>query len=176
MVTAIVPEGKRGAPELLWRETVCPEDAEAVRSLVAATEMFTPEEVDIAVELVAERLTKGPASGYEFVIAEAGGRLAGYACYGPTPATIGDVVWTAMITATTPAAVAPTSTAFPNQIGNRNRTFDSNATRSIRPAASAQCDDSTGSRFTCERSLQKPSAARSVWPSATAASIRANAS
>jgi GNAT superfamily N-acetyltransferase len=95
MGEAATAQGKPDAPELVWREAVRAEDAEAVRALVAATAMFTAEEVDIAVELVTERLAKGPASGYEFVLAEAGGRLAGYACYGPTPATVGtiDLYW-----------------------------------------------------------------------------------
>lgn len=95
MAATSLAEQPREAFALDWRETVRPEDAEAVRRLVAATEMFTPEEVDIAVELVTERLAKGPASDYEFVLAESGGQLAGYACYGPTPATVGtiDLYW-----------------------------------------------------------------------------------
>ena len=95
MVSAALSRGMQNAPDLIWRETVRPDDGAAVRGLVAATEMFTPEEMDIAVELVTERLAKGPASGYEFVLAETEGRLAGYACYGPTPATIGtiDLYW-----------------------------------------------------------------------------------
>jgi GNAT superfamily N-acetyltransferase len=95
MGEAPTAQGKPDAPELVWREAVRAEDAEAVRALVAATAMFTAEEVDIAVELVTERLAIGPASGYEFVLAEAEGQLAGYACYGPTPATVGtiDLYW-----------------------------------------------------------------------------------
>jgi GNAT superfamily N-acetyltransferase len=84
------------APPLFWRDTVLPGDIAAIRRLVTATQMFTPAEVDIAAELVEERLGKGSASGYEFVIVEtADGRLIGYACYGPSPATIGtiDLYW-----------------------------------------------------------------------------------
>jgi ribosomal protein S18 acetylase RimI-like enzyme len=95
---AAVGEKGNAAPAiaLTWRETVGEADIEAIRRLVAATQMFTPAEVHIAAELVEERLAKGSASGYEFVIAEeAGGRLLGYACYGPTPATVGtiDLYW-----------------------------------------------------------------------------------
>ena len=53
-----------------------------VRAIVESTGFFNPAEVGIAVELVDERLTKGPASGYHFVFAERDGRVGGYTCYG----------------------------------------------------------------------------------------------
>ncbi|MGF1620758.1 MAG: GNAT family N-acetyltransferase [Rhodomicrobiaceae bacterium] len=83
------------APPLAWRENVTMADVEPIRSLVAGTGMFTAPEVEVAVELVTERIEKGRLSGYEFVLAEDEGRLAGYACYGPTPATEGtvDLYW-----------------------------------------------------------------------------------
>ncbi len=86
---------KPNAAALSWRETVTMDDVEPIRSLVAGTGMFTPAEVDVAVELVTDRIEKGRASGYEFVVAEDNGRVAGYACYGPTPATEGtiDLYW-----------------------------------------------------------------------------------
>jgi acetoin utilization deacetylase AcuC-like enzyme/GNAT superfamily N-acetyltransferase len=80
---------------LSWRDTVTMDDVEPIRRLVAGTDMFSSAEVDVAVELVTERIEKGRASGYEFVLAEDNGRLAGYACYGRTPATQGtiDLYW-----------------------------------------------------------------------------------
>ena len=78
---------KPGRGDLVWRETVTDTDVEPIRRLVAGTGMFTAAEVGVAVELVQERISKGRASGYDFVLAEAGGRLVGYACYGRTPAT-----------------------------------------------------------------------------------------
>ncbi|MGB0086411.1 MAG: GNAT family N-acetyltransferase [Rhodomicrobiaceae bacterium] len=90
------PALKKGSrPPLSWRETVTLDDVGPIRRLVAGTAMFTPAEVDIAVELATERIAKGSVSGYEFVLAEEDGRLAGYACYGPTPATVGtiDLYW-----------------------------------------------------------------------------------
>ena len=44
---------------------------------------------------VAERLAKGAASGYEFLFAEQGGRMLGYACYGRIPLTLAsfDLYW-----------------------------------------------------------------------------------
>ena len=80
------------------REEVRPGDVAAVRALVAATGFFAEAEVAVAAELVQERLDKGPASGYEFVLAERGGGLAGYSCYGPIPcSTVSwDLYWIAV--------------------------------------------------------------------------------
>jgi ribosomal protein S18 acetylase RimI-like enzyme len=72
---------------------------EKIRHLVAATGFFREDEVEIAAQLVAERLEKGPASGYYFVMAvRNGGRLAGYGCYGPIPCTLAgyDIYWIAV--------------------------------------------------------------------------------
>jgi hypothetical protein len=44
-----------------------PGDEARVRSLVESTGFFRPDEVEIAVELVRERLSRGLASGYRFV-------------------------------------------------------------------------------------------------------------
>lgn len=68
--------------DIRLRDVLLPEDEARIRDLVAATGFFTPEEVAIAVELVLERLVRGPASGYEFLLAESRGELVGYTCYG----------------------------------------------------------------------------------------------
>ena len=80
------------------RDTVTPEDGRRVRGLVDITGFFHPEEVDVAEELVMERLEKGEASGYQFIMAEQYGRLAGYACFGPIPCTASsyDLYWIAV--------------------------------------------------------------------------------
>ena len=84
------------------REQVGPADVDAVRALISATGFFSKEEEAIATELVQERLEKGAASGYEFVLADRDGELAGYSCYGLIPcSTVSwDLYW---------IAVAPTS-------------------------------------------------------------------
>jgi ribosomal protein S18 acetylase RimI-like enzyme len=81
-----------------FRYEPVPDDVEAIRDLVAATGFFREDEVKIAVELVQERLEKGPASGYCFVLASRAGRLAGYGCYGPIPCTVAgyDIYWIAV--------------------------------------------------------------------------------
>lgn len=83
---------------LEWRSAVTVDDVERVRSLVASTGFFNPAEVDIAAELVSERLARGQKSGYSFVLAERRGNLAGYACFGPIDGTDGsfDLYWIAV--------------------------------------------------------------------------------
>ena len=74
-------------PSAAIREEVRATDPPAVRALVRATGFFSDAEIAVAGELVEERLQRGPASGYRFLFAEAGGALAGYACFGPIPLT-----------------------------------------------------------------------------------------
>ncbi|RJQ65445.1 MAG: GNAT family N-acetyltransferase [Desulfobacteraceae bacterium] len=85
-------------PDLHWRHAVQAGDPERIRSLVAATGFFNPEEIGVAEELVQERLTKGAPSGYCFLIAEYPGRMAGYTCYGPIAGSSGsfDLYWIAV--------------------------------------------------------------------------------
>ena len=73
-------------------------DRDAVRAIVLRTGFFRADEVELAVELVGERLTVGVDSGYEFVFAERDGRVIGYACYGPIACTLGsyDLFWIAV--------------------------------------------------------------------------------
>lgn len=68
--------------DLAFRSEPTSSDAGAIEDMVARTGFFTPEEVAIARELVDERLQRGLASGYEFVIAEHQGLMVGYTCYG----------------------------------------------------------------------------------------------
>ena len=83
---------------LTLRQEVRPTDIETVRTIVESTGMFYPYEVDIAVELVQERLNRGPASGYFFVFAEWDGQVVGYSCYGPIACTVNsyDLFWIAV--------------------------------------------------------------------------------
>ena len=73
-------------------------DAEAVRRLTAETKFFNAEESAVAMELVMERLRLGAASGYEFIFADDGPALGGYACFGPIPGTLAswDLYWIAV--------------------------------------------------------------------------------
>jgi len=84
--------------QVRYRYEVTPRDRDTVRSIVASTGFFYPAEVDVAVELVDERLAKGPASGYFFVFAERGDETIGYTCYGPIACTEAsyDLYWIAV--------------------------------------------------------------------------------
>lgn len=72
---------------LIYRTNVLPDDPKHVKEIVASTGFFHPEEIDIAVELMDERLQKGLESGYHFIFADAGDKTVGYGCFGPIPAT-----------------------------------------------------------------------------------------
>lgn len=70
-----------------FREDPRPSDIEAVRRIVVSTGFFNEEEIDIAAELVEERIKRGLASGYLFLFAEQDGEVMGYTCYGPISGT-----------------------------------------------------------------------------------------
>jgi acetoin utilization deacetylase AcuC-like enzyme/GNAT superfamily N-acetyltransferase len=83
--TAVPKLGHRNGLE--WRSAVMADDVGRVKSLVASTGFFNAAEVEIAGELVTERLSKGTRSGYNFILAERGSGLVAYACYGPIGGT-----------------------------------------------------------------------------------------
>jgi len=91
---------KIAAAGLRMRDEPVASDRDVVRRIVAESGFFTDAEVEIAVELVEERLAKGEASGYEFAFVESSGAVVGYACYGEIPCTIGsyDLYWVAVDT------------------------------------------------------------------------------
>jgi D-alanine--D-alanine ligase len=84
-----------GGGRLRWRRKPTPADREAIGGMVAATGFFNPAEVEIALELVDDRLSQGDRSPYRFLLAERDGRLLGYVCYGPVAGTAGsfDLYW-----------------------------------------------------------------------------------
>jgi D-alanine-D-alanine ligase len=91
----VVP-GDREA--ISYRGDVVAGDCARVRAIVDSSGFFSPAEVQIAVELVEERLSKGPASGYHFLFAERVGKALGYSCFGPIPGTRAsyDLYWIAV--------------------------------------------------------------------------------
>jgi ribosomal protein S18 acetylase RimI-like enzyme len=70
------------------------EEREAIAAVARSTGVFSPAEIDTVFELF-DGYVNNPASGYEFLSAEIGGRLAGFVCWGPTPLTEGtcDLYW-----------------------------------------------------------------------------------
>jgi len=81
-----------------FRNEVKSTDPEKIRYLATQTDFFRPDEVDVAEELVHERLAKGESSGYYFILAEHYNRLIGYVCYGPIACTTSsyDLYWMAV--------------------------------------------------------------------------------
>jgi GNAT superfamily N-acetyltransferase len=73
--------------DLTLREQVRPSDRQAVRSILESSGFFYPAEIEVAVELVDERLAKGEASGYFFLFADSPQGTLGYACFGPIALT-----------------------------------------------------------------------------------------
>lgn len=73
-------------------------DTAAVLALVQGTGFFTAAEEAVAGELVQERLDKGEASGYHFLLAECERQLIAYSCFGPIPCTRDsfDLYWIAV--------------------------------------------------------------------------------
>jgi ribosomal protein S18 acetylase RimI-like enzyme len=79
-------------------------DRAGVASILSAVGVFSPDEVETALELIDEWLDQGESSGYlTYVLAEPasnGGTelVRGYVCFGPTPLTEGtyDLYWVAV--------------------------------------------------------------------------------
>lgn len=84
--------------EPTYRQDVRAGDAAQIREIVESTRFFYDYEVDVAVELVEERLNRGEESGYHFLFAEQDDRTVGYSCYGPIACTSGsfDLYWIAV--------------------------------------------------------------------------------
>ena len=74
------------------------EDRGPLGDLVAATGVFSKDEVAIALELIDTVLNVPGQTDYIIRVYEQGGKVAGYYCVGPTPATQGtfDLYWVAV--------------------------------------------------------------------------------
>lgn len=72
-------------------------DISRVMEIVESTRFFYDHEVEVAAELVAERLAQGESTGYYFVFAEENGITIAYSCYGPVSMskTCFDLYWIA---------------------------------------------------------------------------------
>jgi ribosomal protein S18 acetylase RimI-like enzyme len=85
---------------LHFRHDLVAADVDEVERLVRSTGFFSEEEIAIARELAELGLTEQGRVDYQFVLAlapedAAAGRLVGYSCYGPIPATASsyDLYW-----------------------------------------------------------------------------------
>jgi ribosomal protein S18 acetylase RimI-like enzyme len=80
---------------LTFRDAPTSGDVRNIREMVAGTGFFRPDEVAIAVELAETRINEGLKSGYNFLLADLNGVLAGYACFGLIPCSLvsWDLYW-----------------------------------------------------------------------------------
>jgi GNAT superfamily N-acetyltransferase len=69
--------------DITFRTTPEKKDISRVMEIVESTRFFYDHEVEVAAELVAERLAHGESTGYFFVFAEENGITIAYSCYGP---------------------------------------------------------------------------------------------
>lgn len=82
-----------------FRYEIKESDIETVLDILKSTGYFYDYEIEVAGELVEERLKSGLKSGYYFVFAEdESGSALGYSCYGPIPCTSSsyDLYWIAV--------------------------------------------------------------------------------
>ncbi len=95
---SVHPQNQTSSAPVVFRCDVQSGDRDRVRAIVASTGVFSPVEIEVAVELLDERLEKGPSSGYHFIFAERDNRTLGYACYGPIALTAAsyDLYWIAV--------------------------------------------------------------------------------
>lgn len=78
---------------------ILPADREPLVALLRRVDVFDADEVEVAVELIDESLTRPPGCDYEtLVAADEAGRVLGYTTYGPTPLTAQawDLYWIAV--------------------------------------------------------------------------------
>jgi len=82
---------------ITFRTTPVKSDIKRVMDIVESTKFFYDHEVEIAAEIVAERLSQGESTGYHFVFAEVDGVTAAYSCFGPITmsTTCFDLYWIA---------------------------------------------------------------------------------
>ena len=77
---------------------ITPGDRDAINNILIETQMFTNDEIAVALELTDAVLFNKTQKDYIIHIAELEGKTVGYICYGPTPVTVGtyDIYWIAV--------------------------------------------------------------------------------
>lgn len=73
-------------------------DRESIREILLSTGVFYHFEIEVALELIDDRLSKGEGSEYHFIFAESDGEPVGFICYGPITMTEHrfDIYWIAV--------------------------------------------------------------------------------
>ncbi len=80
------------------RSELRPEDRAPLIELLRSTGFFNAQELEVALELVDDRLAHGPRSHYRFLVLEEEGTVVGYACWGVIHGTqaSADLYWIAV--------------------------------------------------------------------------------
>jgi ribosomal protein S18 acetylase RimI-like enzyme len=80
------------------RTELRPQDREPLKQLLEGTGFFNAMELQVALELVDDRLAHGENSHYRFLVLEDDSAVRGYACWGPIPGTVAsaDLYWIAV--------------------------------------------------------------------------------
>jgi GNAT superfamily N-acetyltransferase len=80
------------------RTDLGPEDRAPLEELLRSTGFFNAKELQVALELIDERLAHGKKSHYRFLILEDEGSVIGYVCWGPITVTLtsADLYWMAV--------------------------------------------------------------------------------
>ena len=76
---------------LIFRDQIAFTDREHIKTLVIETQFFSLEEINVAIELVDDKLTKNEKSDYHFLMVEDSEKpntLEGFCCYGHIPGTL----------------------------------------------------------------------------------------
>lgn len=83
---------------ITYRTKIFPEDKGIIRDILESVNIFSKEEIAIALELADDRLEKGMGSDYFFLFIQQAGKTIGYACFGPIRGTLGrfDLYWIAI--------------------------------------------------------------------------------
>ena len=83
---------------IAYRQEVRPSDYGAVKRILSSTGFFRPDEIEVALELVQDHLSRGKMSGYHFYFVETEGETVGFTCYGEIPCTVRnfDLYWIAV--------------------------------------------------------------------------------
>ena len=73
-------------------------DRPSIERILTSCGAFRDDEIVIGMELVDESLNPGPATDYRWVLADRGGLVVGFACFGAVPLTEGtfDLYWIAV--------------------------------------------------------------------------------
>jgi GNAT superfamily N-acetyltransferase len=83
---------------LIYRRQIDPSDLDVISAIVKSSGFFSDAEIDLALELAADKLAHGVKSSYEFLFAQDRQVIHGYTCFGLIPATAGsyDLYWIAV--------------------------------------------------------------------------------